>query len=393
MTSILTDADLLARLVSFDTTSVNSNLALIDFLCDYLDDPRITLRRIPQLDGQKANLMVTIPGLEKGLNDLTRQGLVLSGHTDVVPATEPDWQSDPFTLKETQDTYVARGACDMKGFVALVVNLARWAVDENLAHPLVLILTYDEEVGSFGAIEVVKSWDDSWPLPKAAIIGEPTSLRLVRMHKGHLKMRITCQGRGAHSGYPHLGVNAIEPAARIVQALSALRVQLEGERVETSSFFPETPYVALNVAQIHGGTAINVIPELCTVDIGLRPLPGMDSEKIITRVEQTITQVEDHEECRGRGECRVEVLHNNPPMLLSEESQSYQRFKTLLSQEDSLGVSYATDAGILQNLDLDCVIWGPGTIEVAHKPNESIPKTEFLQARQRLEKIVTTFCQ
>ena len=380
----MSDSQLLARLVSFDSTSVNSNLPIADAICDYLDDPRITINRMASEDGQKTNLLVRVNAT--GGSNPDRQGLVLSGHMDVVPATEPDWRSDPFTLTETADAFVGRGACDMKGFVALAVNIAKWAADRQLRHPLVLLLTYDEEVGSFGALRMVEQWGHAPPPPRAAIIGEPTSLQLVRMHKGHLKMRITCRGRGAHSGYPHLGVSAIEPAARIIMALAQLRADLENERAETSPFFPQTPFVALNVAQVHGGSAINIIPAQCTVDVGLRSLPGMDPKTIADRVQETIESVKD------RGDCVVEVAHNNPPMLLSENSETYRRFATILNQKQCVGVSYATDAGILQELDLDCVIWGPGTIEVAHKPNESMPKGEFSQARKMLEQLVTECC-
>ena len=384
MSKSLSDRQLLASLVAFDTTSCRSNLPAVDFLCDYLDHPGIELIRQTAPNEPKTNLIVKVG--PAGDTNADRLGLVLSGHLDVVPAIEPDWRTDPFSLTETNDALVGRGACDMKGFVALAVNLARDHAAANLKHPLVLMLTYDEEVGSFGALNLVRNWQPPFGLPRSAIIGEPTSLRVVRMHKGHLKMRITLHGTGAHSGYPHLGVNAIEPAARVIAALTDLRRTMESERTKTSVHFPETPYVALNVAMIRGGEAINIVPDKCTVDIGLRAMPGMASGTLIDRVRSTIDEVPD------RGECEIEVLHDNPPMLLGEDSGTNRTLCDIVGQTETHGVSYATDAGVLQQLDLECAIFGPGTIEVAHKPNESIPKSEFAEGRRILERAITRMC-
>lgn len=384
MSTRLGDPELLARLVGFDTTSHKSNLSLADFICDYLNHPNISLTRYPDEGEKKTNVVALVRGAQEDNPD--RLGLVLSGHMDVVPALEPDWQSDPFTLTERESSYVGRGACDMKGFLALAMNLALDAADRELTHPLVLIFTYDEEVGSLGALRVADDWNNAFVLPRSAIIGEPTSSRVVRMHKGHLKMRATFRGKGAHSGYPHLGVNAIEPAARVIQALVALRQQLETEQTEVSRFFPETPFVPLNIAQITGGEAINIVPDFCRVDIGVRLLPGMEPEVGVARVRQAIEAVAE------RGDCEVSVIHDNPPMLLAEDAATNRRVCEIVSQSESYGVSYASDAGILQRMGLECVLFGPGNIEVAHKPNEYMPKAEFGQAKKTLERIVRSFC-
>lgn len=390
MAAALADSELLARLVAFDTTSSKSNISIADFICDYLDDPQIEIVRIPSADGNKVNLMARIGGAgNSSLGPAGRDhrgGLVLSGHLDVVPANEPGWRSEPFALTETDDAYVGRGACDMKGFVALAINIARAAVGWKLNSALVLILSYDEEVGSFGVKRIADTWDNRFELPTSTIVGEPTSLRAVRMHKGHLKMRVTLTGQGAHSGYPHLGKNAIEPAGRIVTALSELRRTLQQERSELSEFFPQTPYVALNVAQICGGEAINIVPDRCTIDLGVRVLPGMDSAAMIERVRHAIEAVED------RGDCEVDVLHDNPPMLLAEDSQTNRKLCGLLPQTVTYSASYASDAGMLQRMGLECVLCGPGTIEVAHKPNESMPKRDFVAGKELIERAVRSFC-
>lgn len=388
MAAKLSNSELLARLVAFDSISAHSNLPIADFICGYLDDPRIKVIRLPSADGQKVNVVAHIDSrpTAAGGSDKHNAGLTLSGHLDVVPAAESDWHSPPFTLTETDETYVGRGACDMKGFVALAMNVARDAVEWNLHRPLALVFSYDEEVGSLGITRIAETWGDRFALPTSTIVGEPTSLRVVRMHKGHLNMRITLTGKGAHSGYPYLGQNTIEPAAKIITALSGLRTELQAEPTELAAFFPETPYVALNVAQITGGEAINIVPDRCVVDLGVRVLPGMDSAPIIQRITQVIESVEHDVQCG------IDVLHDNPPMLLPEESKTHRILCDVLDQSETIAASYATDAGMLQQMGLECAVWGPGNIEVAHKPNESMPKSDFVQARSLLEKILRRFC-
>src|SRR3954464_15613532 len=283
MPTHLSDAELLACLVGFDTTSRNSNLPIADFLCGYLDRPGARLARNSSADGTKANVIAWLGPEPAG----DRRGLVLSGHMDVVPAEEDGWRHDPFHLADEGDRWVGRGSCDMKGFLALAANLTAEADPRSWRAPLALVFTYDEEVGTLGAKRLTESFPEAERLPRSAVIGEPTSLRVARTHKGHTKLRITLKGVSAHSGYPHLGVNAIEPAGRVVEALAGLRRALEQEEVPYAELFPEVPYVPLNVGTIHGGSAINVVPDRCVVEVGLRPLPGMAgraTEALVDRV-------------------------------------------------------------------------------------------------------------
>lgn len=380
--ALLPDAELLARLVGFDTTSRNSNLALADCLCDYLDRPGVRLARNPSADGGKTNVVAWIGPQPAG----DRQGLVLSGHMDVVPAEEDGWESPPFTLTDGGDRWVGRGACDMKGFVALAANLAAEARPERWRAPLVLVFTYDEEVGTLGAKRLTESFPEAASLPRNAIIGEPTSLRVARAHKGHFKMRVILRGVAAHSGYPHLGVNAIEPAGRVTVALSRLRRELEAEPVPHRELFPEVPYVPLNVGTIHGGSAINVVPDRCAVELGARPLPGIASEELIERVSRAVR------EAASPFEPEIELLSDSPAMLLDEAAPIHRYLCGLIGQSAGASVSFATDAGWLQRLGIDCAIFGPGSIEVAHKPNEHLPKSDLAAAREPLERAIRHFC-
>jgi acetylornithine deacetylase len=385
----LSDADLLARLVAFDSTSRNSNLPLADFLCGYLDRPGIRVRRNASPGGDKVNLIFELgpeadPERNSGLPG--RPGLVLCGHMDVVPAEEKEWESDPFTLADRGDRWVGRGACDMKGFLALAANLALAASRRRLVHPLVLLFTYDEEVGTLGARRLVDSCPEARALPASVVIGEPTGLRVVGAHKGHLTMRITLHGRSAHSGYPHLGQNAIEPAAEVIAALSRLRRELAAEGAPHAELFPEVPFVPLNVARVQGGAAINVVPDRCIVELGVRALPGVDSRRLAERVEQAARAA------AAPFVPEVEVLADSPPLLVPEEAPLLRRLCSLVGQREPATVSFATDAGWLQRLGMDCVLFGPGSIDAAHRPNEHLPKADLAAARAVLEQAVESFC-
>lgn len=378
---MISDIDLFARLVAFDTTSANSNLPMAEFLCGYLERPGVRIDRNASADLKKVNLILRM-GPDPGPG---RRGLILSGHMDVVPAGE-GWDSDPFTLTARDDRYVARGAADMKGFLALAVNLFAAAEPDRLTAPLALLLTYDEELGCLGAERMFRTWPREDLLPRNTVIGEPTSLKVVRMHKGHMKLRVTLRGVNAHSGYPHLGVNAIEPAGRIITALAALREELEKERSLHSEHFTETPFAALNVAMISGGIAVNVVPDRCRIDVGLRPLPGMEPGTLAQRVEEAVRTA------AGTVRFDFEVLNDGPAMMLAEEAPIYRALCRMTGQRETVGVSYGTDAGWLQQMGLDCAVFGPGSIEVAHKPNEFLPRTEFEQARSYLQRLVGESC-
>jgi len=383
LTIHLTDAELLARLVAFDTTSRNSNHPLADFLCGYLERPGVRIVRNLSADGLKTNVVVWIGPEPEG----DRRGLVLSGHMDVVPADEEGWRSDPFTLTDEGDRWVARGSCDMKGFLAVAANLAAEARTASWRAPLALVFTYDEEVGTLGAKRLTESFPEAASLPRNAIIGEPTSLRVARAHKGHFKMRATLHGVSAHSGYPHLGVNAIEPAGRVIAALAHLRRELEGERVANRELFPEVPFVPLNVGTVHGGSAINVVPDRCVVELGVRPLPGIPSEELAERVSRAVR------EAASPFEPEIELLSDSPPLLLDEGAPIHRHLCGLVGQSAGASVSFATDAGWLQRLGMDCAIFGPGSIEVAHKTNEHLPKDELAAARGLLERTIRHFCE
>src|SRR3954471_24952390 len=299
----LSDEVLLARLIAFDTTSHKSNREIADFISDYLDRPGVRITRHPTGDGAKLNL-IAAAGPEDG-----ERGLVLSGHMDTVPAESEGWKSDPFTLTQRNGSYIARGAADMKGFLALAINRLASAEIPRLRHQLVLLFTHDEETGTLGARRLVEEPNVVPQLPRAKIIGEPTSLRVLRMHKGHLRLRVVFIGVPAHSGLPHLGVNAVEAAGRAIVALSELRQALERERPPNAEHFAEVPYVTLNVARVAGGGAINVVPADCVLDLGVRLLPGMSADEMTDRVRATVQQAV------SQVPSELTVINETPPMI------------------------------------------------------------------------------
>jgi len=375
----LHNTEILRRLVGFDSVSRNSNLPIADFISDTVDRPGIRVQRQRSPDGTKTNLII-----EAGppVDPATRDGLVLSGHMDVVPAEEPEWHSDPFVMREHEERFIGRGSADMKGFLALAMHRLMATDPTRLRKPLVLLFTYDEELGCIGAHHFAEHWPHPDTLPRHVVIGEPTSLRAVRSHKGHLKLKLVVLGTTAHSGYPHLGHNAIEPVARAVSALTMLREQLQQERTESSAHFPEVPFVALNIGMINGGVAVNVVPDRCEVDLGLRVLPGMSSDALVDRVRETVAPVLAGERWE------LERSGDSPPFLLSADRPVFRDITGLLGQKDEASIAFATDAGWLQTAGFDCVVCGPGDITLAHKPNESIGIAEFHAADRFLEELI-----
>jgi acetylornithine deacetylase len=275
----------------------------------------------------------------------------------------------------------------MKGFLALAVNVAAARDPDRLRHPLVLVLTYDEEVGTLGAAHLHQHWPEQHPLPRLALVGEPTELAPVRVHKGHLKARFTFHGVSAHSAYPHLGRNAIEPAGHAIVALAELARELAGERLASSPSFRESPGPSLNVARVEGGTAINVVPDRCVLELGVRLLPGMDPGAVAERLRHVV-----HGAVGPDDRPDWELLSVSHPMELAADSPWFRSLCELAGEPAEPAADYATDAGWLQKMGMDCVLFGPGSIRVAHKPDEHVPVADLVRARALLERLVDRCC-
>lgn len=372
--------EILRRLVAFDTTSSNRNRPLIDFLSGLLERPGVAIRR--DGTGDKENLLVRL-----GPPSELRRGLVLCGHTDTVPATEPGWSVDPFDLTDGGDCWLGRGTCDMKGFLALAVERALEVEPDDLHQPLVLLFTYDEEVGSLGARHFCETLADPRELPRATLVGEPTRLDPVRLHKGHLRAAVTFRGRSAHSAFPHRGTNAVEAAGRAVVALAELARQLSTERPPGGEHFPEVPFEVLNLGRIEGGSAVNVVPDRCRLELGIRLLPGSDPDILLGRMRSAL------EGLQLETAWRLEPGPLSPPLETPAESELYRQLVDRLAPVGDPAAAFSSDAGTLTSLGLDCVLCGPGSIEVAHRADEYVPKAELERAAELLEGLVHRFCR
>jgi acetylornithine deacetylase len=383
MGTSLTDRDLLGRLVGFDTTTHLPTTDLFDFVCEYLDLPEIRCDRFDCGDGHENVWFETGPPTESG------EGVLLCGHVDTVPAGEPDWTSDPRILTERDGRLHARGACDMKGFDALAINIIRNRAESGHTRPLALLLTHSEETGTIGAGQFADAWDRSRALPQRVIVGEPTSLSPVRGHKGHLSVEIVVGGTPCHTGYPDQGDNAILHAMPLFQAIEALRQAMHSERTDASDMFVEVPQPVLNLVRIDAGKAVNIMPETCRLVLGARLLPGQSSDAFIQRLHQTIASsglvIADRP---APGSCTVRMLNNTPSFGTPADDPFLEIVCRHAGADRAIGVSYGTDAGRLEALGCRSVVFGPGDIAQAHRADEWMPMDEFERAPALLEAII-----
>ncbi len=384
MAAALTFEELFARLVGIDTTSHRSNLPLLNVVAEVLDSAGISAS-IDADDRGKGNLTAVVGELDDVADSsFAKEGLVLCGHTDAVPAEEPDWNSNPFTLTTLDDRWVGRGTADMKGFIALACErLAFWNA-QDLTYPLALLLTHDEEVGSFGA----KRFGDSevaGSFPTAVLIGEPTELRVHRQHKGHLRLTLEIEGRAGHSAYPDRGENAVVRAAYALAALEALAVDLRHHSSPGSEEFGEVPFTVLHPATVHGGKAVNIIADSCTVEIGVRVLPQDDIAPIVERIQRKLEDTLGDRFQLSRG-------HFSPPMSTPNAAPAYQAAAQAVGQTESTGVHFSSDGGFLSQAGFDCVLFGPGSITTAHRANEFLPRADIEVARTALDNIIHRLC-
>ncbi|MDG2093834.1 MAG: M20 family metallopeptidase [Phycisphaerales bacterium] len=377
--TIMNDQDLLSRLVAFDTTSELSNRPIMDFLCDYLDRPGLTTRRFEASEG-KENLVV-----HSGSLDGSGDGMTLSGHLDCVPVGS-GWTTDPHELHERDGRLFARGSCDMKGFDALAVNAMAREAQSSDGHPLALVLTCDEELGSLGAASLVEQWPSDLVLPRSTIIGEPTMLEVVRMHKGHLKFTIRLSGASGHSGTPTSGINAIEMAGKAIGVLGDLISSFEDIRTEASPIFDSVPHPVLSIVGIDGGAAWNIIPEASEIRCGLRVMPDQDAAEYLGMIREALSS------SLPEGRWVLEVYNDNPPMCTDEDTAVNRLACDAIEQSRSIGVSYCSDGGHLSSLGLESVLWGPGSITQAHQPDEFIAMDQFLKGSGHLAEAVQAHC-
>jgi acetylornithine deacetylase len=367
----------LSRLVGFNTVSDRDVRDLAEFLADRLDALGFRIERFPHADRPgKYNLLASI-GPEG------TDGIVLSGHMDVVPTEGQPWSTDPFVLTERDGRLYGRGTADMKGFFAATLDALGRLDLRKLRRELVLVWTYDEEVGCLGSARLAADFAAGGrTLPSATLIGEPTDFEILRMHPGHVAVEIEVEGRAAHSSRPHLGVNAIEGAARVVRAVRQLARDLEGERPDGA---PE-PWVPVNVARIQGGTAVNIVPDRCVLQLGYRPPPGMPEEQVFRRIQAHVAAVAENASIEAR-------LLRVTPSLLTPAGTALEALLAPHASRPGTGMApFATDGGNLACLGTKPLIFGPGSIDVAHKADEFVEMGALKRASEVLEILVQRRC-
>ena len=356
---------LLARLVGFATVSRDSNLELIGFIRDYLAGLGVDSELFLNDEGTKANLFATIGPRDRG-------GVVLSGHTDVVPVDGQAWTVEPFALSERDGRLYGRGTADMKGYIASVLAAVPAFLAEPLTMPVHLAFSYDEEVGCLGVRSMLEALQQRPHKPRLCVIGEPTELKPVLGHKGKLAMRCEVHGAACHSAYAPYGVNAIEYAARLIGKLGEIGDALALPSHHDERFDP--PYSTVQTGVIKGGRALNIVPEECEFDFEVRALPGFEAHSVADQL-QTYAERELLPRMRAvnaASDIRLRPLSAYPGLATAQDSEA-ARLVALLSGSDAFGtVAFGTEGGLFDQAGIPTVVCGPGSMDQGHKPDEFV---------------------
>ncbi len=375
-----TSRDILSELVAFDTTSRNSNLALIDHVQAYLSSHGVESRLVTDATGQKANLWATIGPAD-------RAGVILSGHTDTVPVDDQDWASDPFALDARDGRLYGRGACDMKGFLACALAAVPALVARDLTRPVHLAFSYDEEVGCVGVVGLLEMLQAENIRPAMCIVGEPTLMEVVIGHKAKRSMRVTVRGRGCHSSLAPQGVNAVDYAARLVVRMQdiAARLASTGDRDADYDITHSTAHTGV----IRGGTALNIVPDSCSIDCEFRVLPHEDADALVQELRDYASELEaGMQKIAPEAGIEIEVFAQFPGLDTDPDADVVTLIKRMTGTNGHSKVAFGTEGGRFdQMLGVPTVICGPGSIGQAHKPDEYIDQSQLDACDDFLAKI------
>ena len=378
--------ELIEKLVSFDTTSRESNLALIDFVRDYLAGHGVEATIIRDENEPKANLYATVGPADQA-------GIMLSGHTDVVPVDGQDWATDPFGVAEKDDRLYGRGTCDMKGFIAIALAHVPEFLRRGLETPIHLAFSYDEEVGCIGVRHLIDMINGLPVRPRMAIIGEPTEMQVIVAHKGKTDVTVHLRGFECHSSLAPAGVNAIQYAAELIGFISAI-----GRRVGEEGPYDEEFDVAhstVHTGVIQGGTALNIVPKDCRFEFEIRNLPRQDPQPLLDEI---------YRFAREELELRMQAVHPDtgisfeqgvtyPGLDMRPDDEAVTLAKALAGQNSHSKVAFGTEAGLFQrDAQIPCVVCGPGSIAQAHKPDEYLSLDQFKAAHDFMGRLMDRVC-
>ncbi|HUK60711.1 MAG TPA: acetylornithine deacetylase [Stellaceae bacterium] len=380
MARAISSIEMIGKLVAFDTTSRESNLALIEFVRSYLDDFGIASDLVYDAERRKANLYATVgPG--------DRPGILLSGHSDVVPVDGQNWTSEPFAVAARDGRLYGRGTSDMKSFIAIMLAMVPEFVAAKAPMPVHLALTYDEEVGCIGVRGLIARLGHLPVKPKLCIIGEPTLMQPVVAHKGKRSLRCRVAGHESHSALAHLGVNAIEIAAEMAVRIRAIARRKREMGPFDDGFSP--PYTTVHTGTIAGGTALNIVPRECRFDFEIRHLPGDDADAVTEELRRHATALLPEMRAVNSEAGIAFEEHNAIPALATPADSEVVALARALTGANALGkVSFGTEGGLYQQAGIPTVICGPGSIEQAHRPNEWIALEQVSQCEAFMRRLI-----
>ena len=369
---------ILADLIAFQTVSADSNLAMINYLADHLRGCGAHVDIMSDESGCKANLFATLGPMCDG-------GIVLSGHSDVVPVSDQEWTTDPFEMVERDGLLFGRGACDMKGFIAATLAMAPTFAKKVRDTPLHFAFTYDEETGCIGAGHLVQDLKARAIKPSLAIIGEPTTMRVIEGHKGCYEYSTHFQGLEGHGSAPDLGVNAVEYAVRYVARLLDLRDELKHLAPSNSPFDP--PWTTVNVGALNGGQVHNVIAPKASVHWEMRPVQTSDADFVKGALSIYCNEVllPAMRTVYPDADITTEVMGEVAGLIPTKENEARRIVSQLTGANSADVVAFGTEAGLFQSLGMDVVVCGPGSIEQAHKADEFIAVDQLAQCLKMLE--------
>ena len=374
--------EILKKLVSFDTTSFKSNLDLIKFIENYLNDLNIKSELVYDETKNKANLFTTIgPNLQGGI--------VLSGHTDVVPITKQNWTSDPFILTERDDKLFGRGSTDMKGFIAIVLSRVSAMIEKKLKKPIHLAFSYDEEIGCVGVHSLLDLIKKKSINPDFCIVGEPTSMEMVIGHKGKHAYDVKVDGLSCHSGQAPNGVNAINYASKLINYIEEINKEKSIKGPFDNDY--EIPYSTLHTGLIKGGTILNIVPKLCQFEFEIRHLAEDDPLEIIQRIKQYTEEslIKEMHNISSTTNIEINEKINYPGLNISESISPVKQVKELLGKSSHKKVVFGTEGGLFKReLNLPTIICGPGSIDQAHKPDEFISIQQIEKGGTFIDKLI-----
>ncbi len=368
----------LVTLAGFNTVSACSNETLI----------RYAAQRITDAGGSIHTLAGALPGkfnLLASFGPSTGDGLVLCGHSDVVPVTGQDWHSDPFSLTEKDGALYARGSSDMKGFLAAMLTAAERCDIAKLNRPLHLVFSYDEEIGCVGVRDLLTRMEKSGFTAQAAVIGEPTEMRVVNGHKGKIAGCICCRGKAAHSANPVLGCNAVTMAGEMLGEMTKLQSELAASRRDDAYPFPHT---SLQPGIIKGGIATNIVPDRCEIGFEIRYLAGEDTDAILQHLRAEGGKLADR---HPGGAVELRITSDYPGMQLSDDAEIIGIALNAAGQSQTHKIDFGTEAGLFtEMLGVETIICGPGSIDRAHKPDEYITRHELAACDDFLDRLIAT---